>query len=863
MANKKPEESPKARKARLETERTTRRPVKKSLDREKLKKAADIDTNRAKQVKAKRIPSSAPKPAPKKEPKPRNGNKESFDAKTPVYEATALNDIVKETNPEFKKLQNERDLAEIGKGKVEDTLTPAQTKKFNEVRAADNIRRGIGEIPFSAVPKNEAPVDRDLTPRMTPAPLPTPSQEARAKAGGPSAMGIGTGNFTFNNPEAPPMRGPNVAKRSARRLKAGLEGHPGDQPIEGVTGTVNSLAVKLAERDHALAKETGRPVGGLTAEHMPPTNESIQGSHHQRLAELIMNGVKEENIDKLGSGTGRTREAKVSHLFEALKQHKAHENVQPVDLEAEGITHVIHPETKQAIPVSSMSAEDRAGIKRTVGKPTLVSQNPETAEWRLEGKTGNRQVDSTLGWDPDKAIGYVQPDSHPAGTKSLVMNMPPKGRKMKTLWEHHVQTMNSDFPAPVEGDIMRRHDTSATRIVDAATGQDVPNDRLGDLVRSKRSGSKGKIIGALQKTGRTTRRWKTSSDGTVQPDVRKVTSRARVVNEGAPPTHDAPQYATMWNPSGKIKPTPGGSTLVTNTAEIGEVKKLASYKKPEVDQKKYVKHPVTGEMVEQPYKRGMVLRQTVPAEVDRVSQQFTPRDITTDEDRTPGPSQISIEGFENIGKAGAAKAAASSSRIPTQTPAKAPENKKVRKEVPRFVKAAGPLEPHQFARRVKQGVEAPVKGTYKDRYTGKDTPFPEGPDTTKTGLALSDADWGKTHENPNDRSILIPNPEFKTRMPKTAEIAKVPGNSPVEVSRETPAAPKAKKPKEAQPTLPGFKDYGAVSHEDGAQWIMARDLSPATKALQAKKDTKGVPDSGKTVVPRGFSVVNTRSNKKR
>jgi hypothetical protein len=875
MANKKPEESPKARKARLEEERTSRRPAKKAVDKKEVKKAAGKDAARAAAVSANKIPSSAPKPAPKKKAAKSSPT-------TPADRVTKLtpDDNVVDTtkggyDPAYKEIYDKsrkaRELSEIGQGKAKDDLTPEQTAAFVANREEENRRRGIGEIPFSSVPKNEVSIDRKLTPRMTPVPLPTPSQEARTKSGGPSAMGIGTGNFTFNNPEKPPMRGPNVAKRSARRLKAGLEGHPGDQPIEGVTGTVNSLAVKLAARDHALAKETGRPVGGLTAEHMPPTNESIQGSHHQRLATIIMAGVKEENIDKLGSGTGRTREAKVSHLFEAYKQHRAHEDVQPVDLEAEGITHVIHPETKQAIPVSSMSAEDRAGVKRTVGKPTLVSQNPETAEWRLEGKTGNRQVDSTLGWDPDKAIGYVQPDSHPAGTKSLVMNMPPKGRKMKTLWEHHVQTMNSDFPAPVEGDIMRRHDTPATRIVDADTGQDVPNNRLGDLVRSNRTGSKGKIVGALRSSGRTTRRWKAAPDGTVQPDVRTITSRARITDESAPPTHATPGYASMYSPSGKIQPTPGGSTRITRTAEVPEVKLMATYKKPEVRQKKYTTDPVTGEKVMQPYKRGMVLikgesaaQKAEYAKVDRVSRQFTPRDITTDEGRGAGPSDQALPGFESYGKAPEAPAPA-----PTQTIAEAPKPVSSFKEagigrVPSStVTAEGPIEAWAMAKQISYGKEKPIKGSYTTESGTQ--PFPQGPSYLPgDGGAMSDARAGRDF-GINFGSVRIDNPAIKVRMPKTAEIAKIPGNSPVEVPREEPQAPapKAKKPKDPQPAIPGFKDYGAVSHKDGAQWIKAKDLSPATKALQAKKDTKGSPNSGKLPVPRGFSVINTRSNKQR
>jgi hypothetical protein len=856
MANKKPEESPKARKARLEKERTTNRPAKKAVDKKEVKKAAGKDAARAAAVSAKKIPSSAPKPAPKKEPKPkpRSGNKESFDAKTPVYEATKLNEIVQEPNPEFKKEQEKRRMAEIGQGKAKDDLTPEQTEKFNEARLAENKRRGVEDIPFSAVPKNEFSPDRNLTPRMTPVPLPTPSQEARTKGA----------------PSKPPMRGPDVAKRSARRLKAGLEGHPGDQQVEGMTGSVNSLAVKLATRDHALAKETGKEVGGLTAEHLPPTNESIQGSHHQRLAEIIMAGVKEKDIPKLGSGTGRTIEKKVSHLFEALKQHRANDNVQPVDLEAEGITHVIHPETKQAIPVSSMSAEDRAGIKRTVGKPTLVSQNPETAEWRFEAKTGNRQVDSTLGWDPDKAIGYVQPDSHPAGTKSLVMNMPPKGRKMKTLWEHHVQTMSSDFPAPVEGDVMRRHDTPATRIVDADTGQDVPNNRLGDLVRSNRAGSKGKIVGALRSSGRTTRRWKAAPDGTVQPDVRTITSRARITDESAPPTHATPGYASMYSPSGKIQPTPGGSTRITRTAEIPEVKLMATYKKPEVRQKKYITDPVTGEKVMQPYKRGMVVtkgesaaQKAEYAKVDRVSRQFATRDITTDEGRGAGPLDQALPGFESYGKAPEAPA-------PTQTTAEAPKPTSSSKEagigrVPSStVTAEGPVEAWAMAKQISYGREKPIEGSYTTG-SGNTHPFPQGPSYLPGGGgAMSDARAGRDF-GIDFGSVRIDNPALKVRMPKTAEIAKIPGNSPVEVPREEPQAPapKAKKAKDPQPAIPGFKDYGAVSHKDGAQWIKAKDLSPATKALQAKKDTAGGPGAGRVPVPRGFSVINTRSNKKR
>ena len=852
-------ETPKARKARLEAERTSRRPAKKAADKKEVKKAEGKDSARAAAVAAGKIPSAAPKPAAKKKPF-------KSSPMTPADRVTKLtpDNTAKGTDdPAFKeiydKARKERDISEIGKGKVKDVLTPEQTAAFNANRESENRRRGIGEIPFSSVPKNEISVDRNLTPRMTPVPLPTPSQEARAKAGGATAMGIGTGNFTFDNPTKPPMRGPDVAKRASRRAAKGLEGQPGDKPIEGMSGTVNSMAVKLAERDHALAKETGKPVGGLTAEHMPPTASSIEGTHHQRLAKLMMNGVTEKQINNLGQGSGRTFEAKVSYLHKVLTEHEANKPV-PVNLEAEGITHVIHPATKEAIPVASLSAEDRAKITRTRGKASFVSQNPDTAEWRLEAKTGNRQVDESLGWNPNKAVGWVQPDSHPRGTKSLVFNAPPQGRKMRTLWEHHVQEMNSEFPKPLEGDTVRRHETSATRIVDAATGKDVPTERLGELVRSNKAGSKGKIVGPFHKTGRTTRRWKATSEGVVQPDVRKVTSRARVVDESAPPTHGTPSYSNMWSPSGKLQPKEGGSTLITNTAEVPEVKKLASYQKPEVRQKKYRTDPTTGEKIMQPYKRGMVLRQGVPAAVDRLSKQFTPRDITTEEDRSPLPSDQAIPGFESYGKA----PKVSKQTAPEATkPATSWKEAGVGRVPTSTVPAAGPIESWAAAKQISYGQEKPIAGSYTTR-AGKEVAFPQGPSYLPGAEgAISDAAAGS--KGINFGSIRVRNPKLDVRSPKTAEIAKIPGNSPVEVPREEPQAPAdaSKKKKEPQMTIPGFANYGAKSHDDGAQWIKARDLPPATKALQAKKDTKGVPDSGKVVLPRGFSTVNTRSNKKR
>ena len=894
-------ETDKARKARLESERVARRGTpKKSADRklksrktgevvlqsESIEAAVSKGAARARKAAAQKPPvEKKPETKPAKKPAKKSAKKAQAVPGNTSIASAQLKDIIPVSNPEFKKSQEERALAEIGR-----ESTPAEK---------DRRAKEIAEIPFSSPVENPyVEPSRSETPKMTPLPLPTPSQEARrALEGAPSARS-GTGPYTFNNPTRPPMRGPNVAKRSARRTKAGLYGHPGDEPVEGSSGSVNSLAVKLAKRDHALAKESGKPVNGITPEDMTPTNESIQGKHHQRLAHLLMNGVEEKDIAKLGSGTGHTMETKVSHLFETLKQHKAKADVQPVDLEAEGITHIIHPTTKEAIPVSKLSAQERASITRTNGKPSLVSQDPTTGEWRLEANTGNRQADQTLGWNPDEAIGWVQADSHPRGTKSLVFNMPPQGRRMRTLWEHHLITMKSDFPAQVEGESRSRQSTTATKMVTYA-GKEIPTEDLDKLetINKTASPKMGLPKSFLRSSGRTTRRFKGTAEGVVEPDIREVTSRARVIN---------PESANAAELGGKVQPKEGGSTRITETAEIPVVEKVVSYRKPDKQPKKTRLDPTTGEVIIRPYQRGMTRETVAPATMPRkqradlvdnsgllsrinaesVARKFIPRDIESETDRSPivnPPRRLKmVEEVVPKGKKGVKKVRKavyeplmSDQPIPGfesygEIP-KVPEVKPEKKELPPlFTAVEGPITSQQFAKRVKEGVETPVKGSYKAWREGelKDVDLPMLPDSSDVSLAKR---FGPTSERvivPTAHLEKVARENFEANRTKVRDVAKIPGNSPVEVPREEPVASKPKKPKKVkqpiQLSLPGMEERGLKPHQAGVQWIQAAGMSKATKALQNKASNKGVPGSGAVPQIRGVSPKkSTKSFKKR
>ena len=511
---------------------------------------------------------------PKKEaaPKPKV-TKEDLQEKVTASQPKPAEPIVKQpvftdttaptpnTDAAFAKKQKEKDLSEIGEA----------TYKYNDQ---------LSEIPFSDTPREKVTSTPDpLRPKLKPEVVaPTPAEEARKKGSGSLPAGIGSGKaspLTFNSaPGAPVAPNRDVSQLVAKREAKGLEGLPGDE--EGY----NSFAVQLAKKDHAIAKQTGKAVNGISPEDEEPTAESVYYGHHRRLAEVILDsGVNSDQIKKAAAGTGATVERKVSYLHKLLKDNKKASAMSSVDHKSEGVTHWIHPTTGVAHAIADNhpdmpkmvnpdTSEVTPAFSRAGGAEDRVRRDENTNSWVLDRRTGDANIDQTLKYDNEKPIGWNAVTLR-GGVKAYKANQPTPGSR--SLWHHEINNMKGDFPQSVSQDSRVQHKTISDTLMTqmAARSPEVLDSGPDAATR----GHGARAIG-IKSTGRTKPRgFAVTPTGEASPASATVTSRARVTR---------PASLTPTSQFGDDGYAHGGSVLETNTTEAQEWNQVTS---PDVNDK--------------------------------------------------------------------------------------------------------------------------------------------------------------------------------------------------------------------------------------------------------------------------------------
>jgi hypothetical protein len=843
----------------------------------------------------------ATRPEPKPRKKAAEKPKPEGPAEAPVVDAAPKSgeDWKREgaeKNPAFEEVQKERDVNEIGGLGAEATVPEKQARDAKLAKYSGQIR----EINDSTVPRNEVDTTEDpLRPRVTEEdPTPTPAQAA-ARSSRTASGGSGTGIYTFDSPRPAETPQQNVSVLQSRRQAKGLPGLPGDQ------NGVNDLALGLAKRDYAIAKTTNKTVNEMDPEGDEPSHiDQIYYGHHRRLAEvMLVGGLTEDHIAKSAQGSGRNTVAKVKYLHSLLKKHESARDARPINLESEGITHWIHPTTGVAHPIADnhpdmpkMQPQQVEGGDKVGhgfwrgGKEERVRKDASTGSYVVDKNTGNAEVDASLGWNPDKEVGFYTVNLR-GGIKALKQNIPPASGR--SLWEHEVNNMKNEFPASVSVDSRLQHKAYANRILlDASKsevdGRVLARNRAGEPI-PKINRKTGKLAGMIRSSGRTVNRGFTVSGvdengegGEATQTTGIATSRARVTREGAPfPTKEL-------GDSGYAE---GGSTLVERTTTMPERVKVGEFQNKKRRTKK--KAVVNGKTVVIPPERGLLVTQAPERDMFAPSTTPTPpsKQFSSIFDSTgPAPSwdrpnvmPVNEPGVSTAEPITKGKVTFTKTVMPDPKAAK--KNPKTKKTITKYEKHVGMVD-QMLPGFEKLGVKEPSNPF--------DTPEPkfkivEGPITAAqqagedavpnpTSNVLKRHKGKVVYSEPKETPIAAPQNTV------SLQLAKIAGNTPVEqpvaAEPEGPAktvlsyrqnkmvapasapvkaaSPKAKAkvtegdaPTDApeQLALPGMEP---PSHSGGQQWLRTRNLSPQTRELQGRSSRAGVPGGANPInVVRG------------
>jgi hypothetical protein len=807
-----------------------------------------------------------------------------------------------EKNTGFEEVQKERDVNEIGALDKEATASERQAREAKLEKYRDQVR----EITPTTVPRNVVDTTADpLRPRVEEVdPTPTPAQAA-ARAAKTAAGGSGTGIYTFDAPRAVEAPKRDSGALASRRAAKGLAGLPGDE------NGVNHLALGLAKRDYAIAKQSGKTVNEMDPEGDEPTHiDQIYYGHHRRLAEVLLKGgLEEHHISKSAQGSGRTFESKVKYLHTLLQKHDSARDARPIDLEREGITHWIHPTTGVAHPISDNHPDMPKmqpihvpggenvdhGFWRG-GKEERVRKDQNTGTWVMDKNTGNADVDSTLGWNPDKEVGYYTVNLR-GGIKALKRNMPPASGR--SLWEHEVNNMKSEFPSSVSEDSRLQHKAYANRIVEDAAksevdGRVLARNRAGEPV-VKRKG--GKIVGYVRGTGRTVNRGFTvTPEGEADQTTGLVTSRARTAREGSPfPTKEL-------GDSGYAE---GGSTRVDRTTDVQEMQRVAEFENKKRRTKKSA--IVKGRKVVVPPERGLLVqnRATAILPSNKDSEVLT---SIKDEEQTirpngpsskqwaamlpPAPSwdRPNVMGQNEPGVSTAepiTKGRGTTTKTVLPDPKAVKKNPKTKKTITKYDYKPGMVDqmlPGMENVGVKEPSDDGISVAQASNNLIGGFRVVEGPITSAqaaseevsknfTSNVLKRHRGKVVYSGRSETPIAAPRPTVST------QLAKIAGNTPVDqpVSEgpaktvrvygskkmvapapvEQPAAAPKEEPE--QLALPGMEPTDSA-HAGGQQWLRVRNLSPQTQTLQNRARKAGVP-GGTNPVPVTRGTESPKSNR--
>jgi hypothetical protein len=790
-----------------------------------------------------------------------------------------------EKNTAFEEVQKEQNLNEIGALGKE--ATPSQRK----ARAAklEKYSGQIAEINTSTVPRNEVDTAADpLRPRITEEdPTPTPAQAA-ARAAKTAPGTSGTGIYTFDAPRPAETPRQDVDILKARRQAKGLPGLPGDE------NGINDLALGLAKRDYAIAKTTNKIVNEMDPEGDEPTHiDPIYYGHHRRLAEVMLRGgLTEDHIAKSAQGSGRTFESKVKYLHQLLQKHDSARDAEAIDLKGEGITHWIHPTTGVAHPIADnhpdmpkMQPPQVAGGDMVGhgfwrgGKEERVRKDQNTGSWVTDKNTGNADIDATLGWNPDKEVGFYTVNLR-GGIKALKQNIAPTPGR--SLWEHEVNNMKSEFPQSVSGDSRLQHRAYANRILQDASksevdGRVLARNRAGEPV-PKINRRTGKLAGMIVGSGRSVQMGFTvDENGEATQTTGTVTSRARTAREGAPfPTKE-------FGASGYSE---GGSTRIDTTTEQPERTKIVEFQNKKQDRKKttvrngkkILNPPVSGV----PGGGGVLIQKRESAFIPKTatstpSQQFAAMMPTTAPswDRPTVLPHTSGEGF-NIMESSDAQPITKGKATYTKTVVPDPEavkkNPKSKKTITKIERKEGMVD-QMIPGMENAGVpEVPTRKPGPSReYVNVEGPITEAqlasekavPNPKSQGLREG---YGKVrYLQPAETPIAESAPTMST------QLATVAGNAPVdrpvaegpartvlsyrknrmEAPAAAPAAPAAPKEEPEQMSFEGMEPTNAT-HAGGRQWLSAAKVERKTSLLQRRARTAGVPGGANPInVTRG------------
>ncbi|CAB4122256.1 hypothetical protein UFOVP27_131 [uncultured Caudovirales phage] len=791
-----------------------------------------------------------------------------------------------EKNAAFEEVQKERDVNEIGGLDSESTVAEKQAREAKIAKYDAQVR----EIMPTSVPKNEVDATEDpLRPKMeevvTP---PTPSQAA-ARSSRTAPGGSGTGVYTFDAPRPAEMPRQDITKVVSRRSAKGLPGLPGDE------NGVNALALGLAKRDYAVAKETNKTVNEMDPEGDEPSHiDQIYYGHHRRLAEVMLRGgLSEDHVSKSAPGSGKNVVGKVKYLHSLLKAHDSARNAAPINIEKEGITHWIHPATGVAHaiadnhpdmpktqPISVPGGEDvNHGFWRG-GKEQRVRKDQNTGSWVIDKNTGNAEVDSRLGWNPDKEVGFTTVNLR-GGIKALKQNIPPASGR--SLWEHEVNNMKSEFPASVSGDSRLQHKAYANRILDDAAksevdGKVLARTRTGDPV-PKVNRRTGKIQGIIRGTGRTVNRGFTvDENGEASTTTGISTSRARTSREGAPfPTKEL----------GSSGYSEGGSIRVERTTDVPEMTKVVEFQSKKRRAKKSA--IVEGRKVVVPPQRGLLLQKRSTAvlpssQTSTPSQQFAamtpPTAPSWDRPNVIGENESGVSTAEPITKG---RGTVTKQAVPDPKVAK--KNPKTKKTITKYDYAPGMVD-QPLPGMEKIGVKE-ASDPFASKPTRKATVV-EGPITSAQSFAENNAPYspssgesrsliGRVSHVSSEKTPIADSPSNVS-----SQLANIAGNSTVEhpvspgpektvrsyrknkmvAPSPVAQAPAAPKEEPEQLSFPGMEPTDSA-HSSGQQWLRTRELSGQTRSLQERSASAGVPGGSNPItVARGAETVKSNRSHK-
>jgi hypothetical protein len=788
-------------------------------------------------------------------------------------------------NTAFEESQKERAESEVG-GVAALGEEASVAEKQARQEQLDKYQEQVKEVSTSTVPKNEGTIENDpLRPKQEDKFVPPTPAEAAKNASRPARGGSGTGVYTFDSAQGAPLpKKRDVEELKTKRAEKGLSGLPGDE------NNVNDLALELAKRDYGISKESGKPVNEMDPQGDEPQSiENIYYGHHRRLADVMLSGgLTEQQIKKSAQGTGATVLSKVKYLHGLLKENRAARSAEPINLEKEGITHWIHPTTGVAHAISEnhpdmpkMQPIDVAGGEGVnhgfwrAGKSQRVRKDADTGSWVMDKKTGNPNIDATLGWDPDKPVGFNVVTLR-GGIKALKHNLPPVGSR--SLWEHEVNNLKSDIPVSVSQDSRLQHKAYANRILEDASksevdGKVLARTREGEAVpRVKRRS--GKIIGIKKSIGRTRQAGFTvDEEGTTIPTKVTTTSRGRVVRPDTIGTSDR-----SYNPGGSVRLTTGTEVPeITKTVEFAS-KKMRRKKTAVVGGKTVTRPPVTGvsggggalvqsrepaflpqstEQVTRSQQFTVNMPKTKPILTEKgkvkkdnnnlpmkelVPGKFTPvssADLTNPTLVGPQPAwdRPNVIGENEPGVSTAEPITRGKPEV--RRVKKSPRSKKTKlvttpgmtdQMIPGFedIDNEGSLKPFTKEGPTATVVEGPITSAQE---------FAERTETYKPASGELRKRIGKvSYTKPADTPIAKPAPTIST------QLAKIPGNSPVE--QPVSAAPKGGRRKKAetpvvsapaqeseQLELPGMESVSS-GHAGGQQWLRNRQLSGSTRKLQ-------------------------------